>query len=282
MLRLPPETRLLFSDETNSPPGRVSIAGYLQSVRGAARRPSRVLGNYALVYLLDGGGSFRDQTHGVRRVQPGDLLLLFPEIAHAYGPGVREAWSEFFVVFDGPVFDLWRQIGILNPAEPVRHVEPVAHWLGRMEKSLRMPRPATVAERTAEICDFLSVLNEMLTMTASGEPGAVADTWLLEGRGLLEANLNRPISFAEVAREVGMSYETFRKRFTAAMGISPARYRMQRRIEAAQMLLLRPELTNQAIAKSLGFSDEYYFSKRFKQIAGLTPREFRAGRAKGG
>jgi AraC-like DNA-binding protein/predicted GNAT family N-acyltransferase len=77
-----------------------------------------------------------------------------------------------------------------------------------------------------------------------------------------------------------MSYESFRKRFQRETGVSPARYRTLRRIEAARELLrYSPQLTNRQIAETLGFADEYHFSRRFTQIAGSTPRQFRANGA---
>ena len=105
----------------------------------------------------------------------------------------------------------------------------------------------------------------------------------MRARSLLDTDLGRPIDLAAVAAEVGLSYENFRKRFQRAMGVSPARYRTVRRIEAARELLrYTPQMTNRQVAASLGFSDEYHFSKRFTQITGMTPRQLRRRTAAGG
>jgi AraC-like DNA-binding protein len=80
----------------------------------------------------------------------------------------------------------------------------------------------------------------------------------------------------DIARRVGLPYETFRKRFTEAMGVSPARYRTQKRIEAAcQLLRFTPQLTNREAAEALGFADEFHFSRRFKEKVGVSPRQYR-------
>jgi AraC-like DNA-binding protein len=52
-------------------------------------------------------------------------------------------------------------------------------------------------------------------------------------------------------------------------------YRAIRRIDAACAMLQQPGPTMRDIAASLGFSDEFHFSRRFKQITGMSPREFR-------
>jgi AraC-like DNA-binding protein len=78
-----------------------------------------------------------------------------------------------------------------------------------------------------------------------------------------------------VARKLGMSYAGFRKRFVRLGGVSPAKFQMQSVIERACELIHRRGPTNRELAGRLGFCDEFHFSRRFKQIVGLSPREFR-------
>jgi AraC-like DNA-binding protein len=59
-------------------------------------------------------------------------------------------------------------------------------------------------------------------------------------------------------------------------GASPASYRMKRTIDRACELMQQQKLTNKEISTRLGFSDEFHFSRRFKQFTGLAPREFRS------
>lgn len=269
------ETRLLFRNDARTPLGRLTMAGFIHDSAGAGGAAMRVLGSYAIVYLLQGSGRYQDANGHEQRVQAGDLLLIFPELGHRYGPGVSERWSEFYVVFDGPVFDMWRQVGLLSPAQPVQHAEPVGDWLARLGDALREPRPLTVAGRTSEIGRFLLVLTDIVAPNSS-EPAIVLEPpWLARACTLLEAELTQELDVRAVAGEVGIPYETFRKRFQQHIGVSPTRFRATRRIDAACAMLQQPGLTTQAIAANLGFSDEFHFSRRFKQITGLSPREFR-------
>jgi AraC-like DNA-binding protein len=267
-------TGLLFRNDASTPLGRLLAAGYIRESTGVPGPGYRTLGSYALVYLLRGGGTFRDERQYQRRVRAGDSMLLFPEIGHQYGPDEGQEWSEFYVIFDGPAFDLWREAGLLSPAHPIAHAQPVEHWLGRLEATLP-PTARTPAGRALEISRFLAVLGDMLAAPSAGAAVAAEPPWLARACDRLAADLGAPLDPAVIAVDLGLPYETFRKRFQRHMGVSPVRYRTIRRIDAACALLLAPEQTIASIAVALGFSDEYHFSRRFKQVTGLPPREFR-------
>ena len=83
------------------------------------------------------------------------------------------------------------------------------------------------------------------------------------------------LSLSGLAADLGLPFETFRKRFAAATGMSPGAYRSARLIDEAGRLLATGSLTCREIAERLGFRDEHYFSRRFRQLAGMSPTAFR-------
>ena len=52
---------------------------------------------------------------------------------------------------------------------------------------------------------------------------------------------------------------------------------MRERVKQAKLLLLTTDLKIYEIAEKVGFEDMNYFTQRFKQIAGVTPRHLRRG-----
>jgi len=94
----------------------------------------------------------------------------------------------------------------------------------------------------------------------------------------IETKLDRPLAVADLAREMGMSERTLHRRFRLAVGTTPADYLMQARIRRAADELGREQWENRRIsdvAQACGFEDSNYFSRRFRQVMGRTPREYR-------
>ena len=259
----------LFNAGT-SPLGRIVETGLYPASAGTQK--PRILDSYALVYCLEGNAKFR---HGERKIslRPGDLCVLFPGIIHNYEPLRNERWSQFFIVFEGPVFDLCRLKGILDPLRPVIHLEPVAHWLKKLESVFSGTRNKTSLSPLGETCSMLKLLTEILDHSIGNSLGSFL--WEAEACAILEADLGRALALADVAREVGVSYEVFRKQFVSKYGQSPGRYRTACRINRACALISDGTLANKKIAETLGFANEFHFSRRFKQFTGQSPTEFR-------
>lgn len=270
------ESSVLSRHIARSPLGRITLAGFIRNGQGIPSHPLRVLGSYAIVYLVDGGGRFRDANGLSLAVEPGDLLLIFPELGHSYGPIGRSRWSELYLVFDGPVFDLWRATGLLDPARPLHHLEPIEHWAHRFESALGAPHRPGSAPPLVEVCRLQQVLGEALLAAGGRGSSGEEAAWAERACALLESDLSRDLDLADLAHDLGMSYDGFRKRFGRAMGVPPARYRTTRLIDRACELMQIGGMTDREIADGLGFCDEFYFSRRFKQVTGRSPREFRA------
>lgn len=261
------ETRNAFVDTSPSPLGRVRGAGTNAGSRGVRDRRYH---SYALVYVVAGGGRYEDEGGTRCDIQAGDAIVVFPGMLHSYGPRGDQPWDEIYVIADGPAFELLEQAGVLDRAHPVHRLQPVEVWRGELDAVLRAPRPAGPRGRALEAWNLARLLAELLI------PGERAPTWLDSSRAMLAADLGRRGDLGAVAEASGMTYETFRKRFRAATGLSPGAYREARRTDAARELLHLTSLTHREIASALGYSDEFHFSRRFKAATGVAPSRYRA------
>jgi hypothetical protein len=73
------------------------------------------------VYLVAGSGNYRDARGIDVPLRAGDVILVFPEVAHSYGPEPGGIWNELYVCFRGPVFESWRVAELFDVRNPVFH-----------------------------------------------------------------------------------------------------------------------------------------------------------------
>ncbi len=123
------------------PIGRLTLAGLLVDYQVTQSMPMRFWDTFVVVYVLAGRARFHDETGLSLPVRPGDLILMFPGHGYHYDIDPRRPWSEFALHFQGPVFDLWQQLKILDPARPIYHLKPIEPWMERFERLVR-PRPS--------------------------------------------------------------------------------------------------------------------------------------------
>jgi AraC-like DNA-binding protein len=85
-------------------------------------------------------------------------------------------------------------------------------------------------------------------------------------------------SVDSLADAVGMSRSVFSERFTALLGVSPARYLLQWRMRLAAAWLRNAHMTVVEVSRLLGYESDASFSRAFKRFIGVSPGSFR-GRA---
>lgn len=84
------------------------------------------------------------------------------------------------------------------------------------------------------------------------------------------------ISIQDVADQVNLNVSYLSREFKKHKGISPIEYLTQLRIEKAKQLLLDPsQFMFKDIALLVGYQNQYYFSKVFKLITGLSPTQYK-------
>ncbi len=80
-----------------------------------------------------------------------------------------------------------------------------------------------------------------------------------------------------LAKTAGISRAAFAQRFKRLAGDTPAHYVAKVRVQHAMDLLRATDDSMERIAQRVGYGDAFVFSKVFKRIHGISPRQFRTG-----
>ena len=93
--------------------------------------------------------------------------------------------------------------------------------------------------------------------------------------GYMEKNFNKRISVPMLSDFIGMNRSAFYRSFKGMTGCSPIEFLLRIRIKkAAKMLAADPNLHITDVLTVCGFENSSYFTRQFKNIMGITPREF--------
>ena len=91
----------------------------------------------------------------------------------------------------------------------------------------------------------------------------------------IHQHLHQPLSIQSLADTLHISTRHLLRIFKARYGVGPQIYLQQLRIEQAKQYLLENQFGIKEIAISLGYEDEYYFSRAFKKATNMAPSNFR-------
>ncbi|WP_271590417.1 helix-turn-helix domain-containing protein [Bradyrhizobium sp. CCBAU 53415] len=92
----------------------------------------------------------------------------------------------------------------------------------------------------------------------------------------VDDNLDAKVTLQHLAAVAGLSRMHFAAQFRAAVGMRPHDYLLKRRIERAQELLQRSDISLVDIALTVGFQTQAHFTTVFKRFAGDTPYQWRS------
>jgi AraC-like DNA-binding protein len=99
---------------------------------------------------------------------------------------------------------------------------------------------------------------------------------LLRARDLADARYDAPLDVPAMARRAHVSTAHFSRAFKDTFGETPHQYLLTRRMQRAQELLRRTELTVGEVCVAVGYASLGSFSATFKRVVGLSPTAWRA------
>jgi AraC-like DNA-binding protein/quercetin dioxygenase-like cupin family protein len=241
-----------------------------------------------LVWNRQGCG-WRFVGQSVEHFKPGDLVLLAGNVPHTWAsvPDRKEEaiWTVIHFLPErwGPPFWQLPELQGLS-----RLLAKSIHGLrfagrGRWEIGRAMEELSTLPSHDlASLVKFLAICERLVrtphaSLNAAGleKPNADPDPRLHRLLQWLNTQAANPISESQAAAEVNMSPPAFSRWFKTHVGCVFHRYRNEMRVAMVCAALSSGQGNITQAAFQCGFSNLANFNRRFREITGLTPREFR-------
>ena len=223
-----------------------------------------------LIWVLTGE---MDVTVGTNayRARPGDLTTLRPGVSHRYAPTTTTGWEWLWLHVGGGGAD--SLAARLSARGPLLHLGADPRVRSRFTEVLEVAATGDLRKAGTRLhldsCAY-SLLG-LLVARAEATGGTSGSDALTHMVSWVADHLDQPITVAALARASGWSTPQLSRLTRRHLGASPMGYVTRVRMREAARLLVDTELSVTEVARRVGFVDPLHFSRRFRQVTGLSP-----------
>jgi AraC-like DNA-binding protein len=149
------------------------------------------------------------------------------------------------------------------------------------EMQVEAPGQRALLDRLLDVL-LISTLRTWFAGCQDEAPGwfrAQHDPAVGQALSLLHQDVAYPWTVEELAAQVGVSRAALGRRFTALLGEPPISYLAGWRLALAADLLVSSDATVATIARQVGYGTPFSLSAAFKRVHGVSPQQYRLGRA---
>lgn len=228
-----------------------------------------------IIYCTQGGGQLYTENYQ-QTVREGDLIVLPKGVPHRYHADKADPWTMYWAHFNGESASEY-----LNSLMPQQNsfVVPVGlhpKLIADFENLLSIQKTGYQFSRFIYASNLLAQLLTYIAVLAPntrGQAGSYID--LDKIHSLMEAHLTTQLDLDTLAKSANLSKFHFSKKYKELTGNSPIQHFLHMKMERACYLLDISERTIASISEELGYEDAQYFSRLFKKVIGISPREYR-------
>lgn len=208
-------------------------------------------------------------------VVPGDLFFARPSQLIRYTADEVQPWEYSWVGFNGAcAHKLAAQLPFTDAA-PVHHTQDLEGMRAALSSiySSRGLQPQDEAAMVGYLYLFIAAL---MRETSESRPHSTSSSsqYVLNAIKYIQFNYSHDISIDDVAKSVGVSRSHLYRVFMLNVGKSPIDYLTEYRVNEACKLLRSGTLSIAEVAASVGFLDQFYFSRVFKRAKGVPPSKY--------
>ena len=259
------------------------------NVSNAETMPSHHYHNYYEFYYLYGGDRFyfiKDKTYHVKR---GMFVLIKPYEIHSTINYGKSGYDRCLIMlkrsFVAELEALMSGVDLFGCFEKDIHLVSlslqeqrfVEELLYSMNAEYRAKAPGHKAFLKTAVTQLLLIIarHGADTMDAEANGLRAAHKTVSKVAAYINNNYREAITLASISEQFFISPCYFSRIFTQVTGVSFNDYLNEVRVKEAQQLLMSTEKPVAEIAEMVGYKSSTHFGRKFGQIAGMTPGEYR-------
>lgn len=255
--------------------GLVPLAfGYYQEAYGHGIKRDKHTDNLIL-FCVDGTGWV--EANGKRYTLSKNQIIFLPKnTPHHYNADNHRPWSIYWAHVDGHLFDEFMDIiGVdktnlmINLTSPLAVQEEFNALIDSRYLGYQLNRFFVASNMLKKILSLISLQKPIVNITAQRHFNEHTIN------AYFEENIEALLTLEEMAEYFGLSKFYFAKKFQQLMFKSPVKYFLEMKVQYACKLLDSTNMNIKNIAITIGYEDQYYFSRLFKSTMGLSPTQYR-------
>ena len=237
--------------------------------------------HYLFHYVISGTGTLmaddskgNTKTYSVKSMQG---FMIFPGQITTYIADKELPWEYVWVEFDGLRAKSIVESAGLTMDTPIYHAQSKSLREDMMNEMLYMTqnRESSPFHLIGHLYLFLDYMMRSSAGTNIQKGSQLRDFYIHEALNFMEHNFQNDISVEDVAAVCGLNRSYFGKIFKQAVGKSPQEFLLSYRMAKAAELLKLTQFSIGDISQAVGYDNQLHFSRAFKNIYGVSPREWR-------
>lgn len=238
--------------------------------------------HYLFHYIISGTGTLiahnskkEPQTYNIKS---GQGFLLSPGQIATYYADTALPWEYVWIEFDGlkvkEIFDLTE----LSIDTPIYHSQSKDLNEQMLQEMLYIVHHAEKSpfHLIGHLYLFLDYLIQSAKSTRLVSSSKMSDYYIREAIHYIEQNFQNNITIQDIADVCGINRSYFGKIFRNSLGRSPQEFLINYRMIKATELLKLTSLSIAEIGSAVGYENQLHFSRAFKNIYGISPRDWRS------
>jgi AraC family transcriptional regulator of arabinose operon len=250
--------------------------GFFPLAKGHLRERKDGVDQAIFIYCIKGAG-WCDLDGNIFSIKAGDLLVLPPDLPHAYGAEPSHPWSIYWFHAQGSLLaDYLRELDV-SSERPVKHIDDVPQLPALFEEVLELVEHGYT--RSQMLCASQTLAHLIAVMIrehrSADHKQPTVHQKIAQTIAYMKQHLNRAIQLDALAAIANLSRSRYVDLFKHQTGYPPIDYFIRLRMHRACQLLDTTDLSVKAIAAALGYDDPLYFSRLFRAVNEQSPVEYR-------